>query len=78
MEAPVCDVKHIDPCRMSLFDHSTAGVILQGIASDAGSIHTGVESTARRVLENKMKGQENKKNRDTTMEKGGKIQSGST
>ena len=42
--------------------------MLHGIGSAVELLHTGVESTPRRVLENKRNGQENKNNRDTTME----------
>ena len=65
-----------DSDSMSLFDHSRAGVTLHGIASAVGLLHTGVESTPRRVLQSKMNDQENKNNRAATMEKGGKIQRG--
>ena len=60
---------------MSWSDRSRAGVTLHGIAPAVGLLHTGVESTARRVLENEMNDQENKNNRDATMEKGGSRQS---
>ena len=75
MEASICNVLHDDPDSMSWSNRSRARVTLHGIAPAIGLLHTGVESTSRRVLENKMKGQENKKNRDTTMEKGGSRQS---
>ena len=45
--------------------------MLHGIGPVVASKHISVKSTPRRVLENKMNGQENKNNRDTTMENSG-------